>query len=138
MMIRPLDDRISCVRSAFTHLGLWRKLYDRSRRTSQSANVFSNVLRRRRPPTVRLQIARGFFSTPPPRPVWGFKGGHEWSRMGHSIARSWVHISSPLSHMVNLLSFLSYLAGSKSATVCRPGPFDPDTMTMTTLSIGNK
>ena len=28
MVIRPLNDRTSCVRFALTHLGLWRKLYD--------------------------------------------------------------------------------------------------------------
>ena len=28
MVTRPLDDRTSCNRSAFTRFGLWRKLYD--------------------------------------------------------------------------------------------------------------
>ena len=31
MVIRPLDDRTYCARSAFTHLGFWPKLYDCSR-----------------------------------------------------------------------------------------------------------
>ena len=31
MVIGPLDDHIYCVRSAFTHLRLWRKLYDCSK-----------------------------------------------------------------------------------------------------------
>ena len=31
MVARLLDDRTYCVRSAFTHFGLWRKLYDCSR-----------------------------------------------------------------------------------------------------------
>ena len=28
MVLRPLNDRICCARSAFTHLGIWRKLHD--------------------------------------------------------------------------------------------------------------
>ena len=30
MAIRPLNDHTYCARAAFTHLGLWRKLYDYS------------------------------------------------------------------------------------------------------------
>ena len=50
-------------------------------------------------------------------------GGRGWV---HSIACPWVHISSPLTHMVYLLPFSSYLAGPKSVS---SRPSDPETMT---------
>ena len=54
------------------------------------------------------------------------------------MARPWVPISSLLTHMVDLLPFWSYLAGSKSVTA-RPSVrssvrrSDNDTMTNTAL-----
>ena len=45
---------------------------------------------------------------------------------GPSIACPWVPISSPLTHMVYLLLFFSYLNGPKSIST---RPSDPDTMT---------
>ena len=53
------------------------------------------------------------FVTPTYYPsVWG-TWGQGWA---HSVARPWVHISSPLTHMVYLLTFFSYLTGSKSVS----------------------
>ena len=46
--------------------------------------------------------------------------------LAHTIARLWFPISSPLTRMVNLLPFFSYLAGSKSVSAHQS---DPDTMT---------
>ena len=48
----------------------------------------------------------------------------------HSIARPCVPISFTLTHMVYLLPYLSYLAGSKGVSA---RPSDPDTMTNTVL-----
>ena len=61
---------------------------------------------------------------------YGGHGGRGWA---HSIARTWVPVSSPLTHMVYLLPFLilSYLAGSKSVSACCP--YDVNTMTNTAL-----
>ena len=62
-------------------------------------------------------------------PVWGVR--REVDRgWAHSIAHPWVPISSPLTHIVYLVPFLSYLAGSKSVST---RPSDPDTMTNTAL-----
>ena len=46
------------------------------------------------------------------------------------LARSWVPITSTLTHMVYLLPFLSYLAGFKSVSTY---PSDPDRITNTAL-----
>ena len=51
-------------------------------------------------------------------------------RRAHSVAPAWIPISSPLTQMVYLLPFLSYLAGSKSVSVRPP---DLDTMRNTVL-----
>ena len=69
--------------------------------------------------------------------MWGSGG------LARSKASPWVPISFPLTCMVYLLQFLSYLAGSKSVSVRpSPRPFDPDTMTNTTVeaiaSLGGK
>ena len=45
-------------------------------------------------------------------------------------ARPWVPISSPLTHLVYLLLFLSYLVGSQSVSA---RPSDQDTKTNTAL-----
>ena len=60
--------------------------------------------------------------------VWGLggHGGREWAQL---IACRWVPNSFPLTHMVYLLLFSSYRAGSKSISA---RPFDQDTMTNTT------
>ena len=42
------------------------------------------------------------------------------SGMAHSAARHWVSISSPLTHMVYLLPFMSFLTGWKSIFARRP------------------
>ena len=66
-------------------------------------------------------ISKGDFSTPP---AWGVRedvGVRGWA---HSIAPTWVPISSLLTHMAYLLPVLSYLAGSKIVSVhpgVRPG-----------------
>ena len=73
-----------------------------------------------------VAISKGDFSTPKFGGLWG----HGGQGRVHSIARPWVPIGSPLPHMVYLLPFTSYLAGSKSVSVL---PSDPDTMTNTTL-----
>ena len=50
-------------------------------------------------------------------PRFGELGGVGSRGLAHSIARLCVPISSPLTHMVYILPFLSYLAGSKSGSV---------------------
>ena len=59
----------------------------------------------------------GLFDT---RPVWVVKG--TWGRdIGHSITRPWGPTISPLTHMVYLGLFLSYLDGSKAFPPVQPG-----------------
>ena len=58
--------------------------------------------------------------------VWGTRR----SGWANSVASPWVPISSPLTHMVHLLPFVGYLAGSNSVSA---RPFDPDTMTYAAL-----
>ena len=48
--------------------------------------------------------------------------------VGNSIARPWIPISSPFTHTVYIVQFLSYLAGSKSVSA---RPSNADTMTNT-------
>ena len=63
MVIRPLDDRIYCARSAFTRFGLGEKVHSIA---SQQANIFSNVLHWHfgRYPTGRLKVERVTFRFP--------------------------------------------------------------------------
>ena len=84
-------------------------------------------------PHMMCSICGRWFATPP----FGVRGSWGWA---HSIARPQVPTSSPLTHIVYLLLFSSYLAGSKNVSA---HPTDPDTMTNTTLeattsSSGNK
>ena len=57
-------------------------------------------------------------------------GGREGREWAHSIARMWVPISSPLTHMDYILRFLRYLVGSKSVSFRLS---DPDAMSNTAL-----
>ena len=50
--------------------------------------------------------------------------------MGPFNSQPMVPISSPLTHVVHILPFLSYLAGSRSVSA---RPLDTDTMTNTAL-----
>ena len=75
-------------------------------------------------------ISKGDFSIP----RFGGLGGRTGSGWANSIARPWVPIGSPLTHMVYLLPFLSYLACSKSVSACPSArPSDPDTTTNAAL-----
>ena len=61
--------------------------------------------------------------------------GYFWELWwAHSVARPWAPISAPLTYVVYLLPFFSYLAGAKSLSA-RPSahPSDPDAMTNTAL-----
>ena len=78
------------------------------------------------PKSVSTMDALWFYQRPVPfsklfqPPVWrirGERGGWGWA---HSVAHPWVPISSPLTHTVYLLPFLSYLAGSKSVSARPP------------------
>ena len=95
MMIGPLDDYTYCARSAFTHLGLWPKLYDYSMHhftTSQfilkcalfSLFTLSSTSNR------LTKIWKADFSTP----IFGVFG----RRWAHSIIRLGAPISSRLTH----------------------------------------
>ena len=44
MVIRSLDDSTYCVRSAFTHLGLWRKLCDCSRHQLRARKCLTKLV----------------------------------------------------------------------------------------------
>ena len=91
-----------CRRPYIILYGLWRMC---------SINIF------RRYQTVCLQFERANF-----RPmVWGLG-----EKVGPFDSPSSVPISSPLAHVAYLLTFLSYLAGSKIVSV---RPTDLDTMT---------
>ena len=64
----------------------------------------------------------------------GIRGGRGWTL---SIARPRVPSSSPLTHVVYILQFSSYLTGSKSV-FARPSvrlPVRPGTMTNTALEL---
>ena len=130
MTIWPRDDHTYFTRSVFTHLGLWRNLYNCSLHhftASQSVlslkslkcavwtfSSISNCL---------AAISRGLFLAQ----VWRVCGdvcGYGWA---HSIARSWVPIRSLLTPMI-CLSVLSLLAGSKSVSAHSS---DLDMMTIT-------
>ena len=63
----------------------------------------------------------------PPFGGWGYVVGRGYAR---SMARPWALISSPLTHLIYLLPFLSYLAGSKGVPV---SPSVADTMTNAAL-----
>ena len=63
------------------------------------------------------------FATSP----YGVRGSPGWAYL---VARPWVPISSPLTHVVYLLPVSSYLAGSKNISV---RPSDPDTIKNTGL-----
>ena len=92
---------------------------------TQKTDALSNVLYRhfRQIRTVWLRFERDTFLPP----LWGL--GETWgSGWAYSIARPWVPISSTLTHMVYLLPFSSYIAGSKSVSV---SPSDLETMTNT-------
>ena len=63
-------------------------------------------------PHMTCSICGRWFTTP----VWG-TWGLGWA---HSVARPCIPIGSPLIHMIYLLPFSSYLAGSKSVSAPRP------------------
>ena len=80
-----------------------------------------------RPPNMMRSICGRRYAT-----SWFvIRGGHGWA---HLVAGPWVPISSPLAHMVYLVTFLSYLVGSKGV-LAHPSarPSDPDTITNTAL-----
>ena len=105
MAIEPLDDHRYCARSVFTHLGLWRKLYDCSLHHSTTSQC------------IILQCVRLTFSTTSLSSVgWnlmgrlfdprfeelGGGGGRGWA---HLIAHPWVLISALLTHGLSLTVF---------------------------------
>ena len=98
MVIRPHDDRTYCARSAFTHLGLWQKLYNCSLHHFTVSQFGCNL---------KVGLSRS--------PVWGI-GDLGDQGFARSVARLWVHIRSPLTHAFCLVPFLSCLAGSESVS----------------------
>ena len=111
MVIGLLDDndRTYCAQSAFTHLGLTRKMHD----CSLYHFTTSQCLLKRAPLTFSstsnqlVEIWKGGGLLDP-----GFEG-RGWQ---HLIALQRVPISSSLTNMVHPLPFLSYLGGYKSVS----------------------
>ena len=104
MVIGPFDDRTYCARSAFTHLGLCRKLFDYSLHHSTTSQCIVNVVLLKFSSTSNrlAEIRKGPFD----QPAWEVRGdvwSHGWA---HLIAGPWVPISSRLTHMAYLLPFL--------------------------------
>ena len=94
MVIEPLDDHAYCTRSAFTHLGLWRKLYDIFIASLHNQpmypkmcyiNIFVNLQ------PVGWNLKKRLFA-----PLFGEFEGHPGWGWAHSIIRF------PLTHMVYL------------------------------------
>ena len=63
MVIGPLDDRTYCARSAFTHLGIWQKLYDCSLHHFSTSQCIPKSVRLTfwQSPTGWLKFERGLF-----------------------------------------------------------------------------
>ena len=99
MVIRPLDDRAYCVRSAFTHFVLGESCKIVQGINSEPGNVLSNNCPQYHPPS-----SLGVWKTR--------RSGIDPAR---SIARPGVLLG--LYWNLYLLPFLSYLAGSKSVSV---------------------
>ena len=114
----PFDDHTYFTRSAFTYLGLWQKLYDRSLHHLTMTSTFLSTSNR------LAEICKGEFR----HPVFGVRG--DVGGWAYLTVRPWVPISSQLKHMIYLAPFWSYLAGSKSVST---RPSDQDTMTNTAL-----
>ena len=103
MVIRPLNDRTHCARSAITQLGLWRKLYEcLLDHFTTSQCILKCALLTFSSTSNRLdKIWKGDFTSR------GLERYDVWSwdrRSAHQIAPPWIPISSPLAHiMVYLL-----------------------------------
>ena len=80
MMIRPLDDCITCVQSAFTHLGFWRMLCDCSRQKFRDIKcLIKRVLSTFSSNSNRLAaIWKGDFSTSLLHQFAGYGGRGGW------------------------------------------------------------
>ena len=107
------SNRAYCARSVFTHLELWRKLYDFSLRyytTSQCVLILWSI-----DICADLQRLTAFKGGTVRPPFWGL-GGMGNRRWAHSIT----HPSAPiLTHRASRTVFLSYLTGSKRyANLC--------------------
>ena len=70
----------------------------------------------RQPPIGWLKFESGTYR----RTIWVRAGGRGGRGLAHSITHRWVLSSSPLTHVVYLLPFLSYLADSKSISTSPP------------------
>ena len=98
MVIRPLDDRTYCFRSAFTYLGALAKgvrhCSQKKCLVKRTLFIFSSISNR------LAAISKGVFSTP----ALGLEdtGMTKWV---HSIAHSWVPIISPLTHIFSSCCF---------------------------------
>ena len=126
MAIRPLDDRTYSARSAYSLIwgfGEAVRLFMASLHNSQcvlkcALLTFSSISSR------PAEVCKRDFSTP------GLGLGDVGSGIGHLVVHPWVPFSSRLTHMIYLLSFVSYLTGPKSAS---DRPSDPDMITITAL-----
>ena len=120
-----LDKDTHCVQSAFTHLGLWRKLYDcpwhhlRAIKCviKRILSTFSSIF------NSSFAIWKEDFSTPSLEHGGSVTGSFHSPHMGP--------ISSPSTHMVYILPLLCYSAGTKAFPFVRPS--DPDMKTNTDL-----
>ena len=135
MVIGPLDGHTFCARSAFTHLGLWRKLYDCSlHHFTTSQSILACALLPFSSTSNRLAgIWNGDFSTPGFSGWWGH-GGRGWAIRkpvhGFLLAPYWQICS--ISYRFELFSWLQGRFRSSVRPPARPS--DQDTMTNTALS----
>ena len=94
LVIRPLNDHTYCTRSAYTHLGLWRKLYNCSLHHFTTSQCILKCVDWH---LVGCNLKVGLFD-----PRFGVSG----RGLAHLIACPLVSISSPLAHMVSFVPFL--------------------------------
>ena len=108
MVIGLLDDHTYCARCAFTHLGLWRNMYNCSLHhfTTIQCILKCDLLTFSATSNRLAGIWKGDFSTP-----WFGK-----------LAGMWIPISSSLTHMVYRVPFLSDFAGSTGVSDRRSNP----------------
>ena len=109
MVIRSLDDRNYCARSALTRQGLWWKLYGCSWHHFTASQYVLKCVLLTLPSTPNLKRRLT-------DPRFGVKGsGQLWKDPFDRPPM--VPISSPLTQMVYLSPFLNYLASSKHISV---------------------
>ena len=130
MVIRPLNNRTYCVLAAFTHFGALAKAVRLFTTSLWSQKKSYQTL------FVNLPVLLQFEMETCLSTALGVEGDN-WSGIGLFHSSPMGSFLLPLTHMVYLLPFLSYLAGPQKhfRPPTRPSvhPSDPETMTISVL-----